>query len=1248
MHLFDLFVRHPVKVAVGVLLLVLFGLVSLFKLPKQLTPEVITPTVTVSTSWPGANPQEIEREIIQPQEDQLRNVEGVIKMSSECSRSNGRISLQFPVGTDLQEALLKVNSRVQQISSYPPNARKPVIYTRELTDRPIAYIALMVKPPTTAELTQFQQEHPHLSQLIEPAKIARNPGLRGFRLRNLESQLEDHPQLGQLIPPNPDLRKRSRFAEEVIETRLERVPGVIDVDISGELREEVQVVVNPQRLSAHHVTIQQVRTLLQAENKNTSGGTFSEGNRRESVRTLGQFHSVEDIEKLVLENHEGEHVLLKDVADVRIDFRKAEHLSRRYGTTSVTFRVQKADGTNVLNVMDALKKAISELNEGILRDEGLVLYQYYDETEYIHSAIGLVQQNIFLGGSLTMIILFLFLSPTAHTLLTIPLIAVTAVSAAYLSPWYFLLTIALIVVVGLKAGRSALIVGLAIPVSIVGTFLFLKFFGRTLNVISLAGLAFAVGMLVDNAVVIMENIHRHWQMGKSPRTAAVDGASQVAGAVLASTLTTVAVFLPVIFVEEVAGQLFRDIAIAVSSAVGLSLCVSYTLIPALAARMYRENNTNSLSKEHCVTTFEEKTHSPISRNETAIPSNSLPSTSLGSSHQETNGSQAGHQAPIRSSTETESVSSRSAKSTRLLSWLDALGEKFVSMILNLNRFLLQSTVRSCLTVSIMLLLAFSLTWMFWPSVDYLPTGSKNYLFASLYPPPGYNLEKLDEMGCEVEDFLQPHWDLDPDDPEVETAEYPPISYYFFLVRGSGVLMGVRAHDGSRILELKPLLKKLGRQFPGTSVSVRQVSIFDRSRSGGRSISLEVRGPQLERLIELGKQIQDQIPLILPDAQVSANPSLDLANPEVHVTPRSIAASEQQMDTAELGYAVDALIDGAYAGDFYLEGSRIDITILGEEAAQFHSQDLKLLPIATAERDVTTLGALAHIQLRSGPQEIARRERQRAITLQIDVPDEMPLQSAIETLSREVVHPLTTQGELKGGYSIALSGTADKLEATWLSLKWNLLLSLAITYLLMAALFESWLYPLVIILSVPLGAVGGILGLRLLNLFVHQPLDMLTMLGFVILIGTVVNNAILIVHQSLQFLRAGSHSIEEALLESVRTRIRPVMMTTLTTVLGLLPLVLFPGAGSELYRGVGSVVLGGLVVSTLFTLILIPIFFSLTMKGTSRMAQLGREGHRIKTAEEPPVPTYSPEEPQYPEPAETKEAPVISTGERIQS
>ena len=392
------------------------------------------------------------------------------------------------------------------------------------------------------------------------------------------------------------------------------------------------------------------------------------------------------------------------------------------------------------------------------------------------------------------------------------------------------------------------------------------------------------------------------------------------------------------------------------------------------------------------------------------------------------------------------------------------------------------------------------------------------------------------------------------------------------------------------------------EFPGTFFNVSQSSLFGRGLSGGRSIDVEIVGPELEKLVGIGGKILGQVRQQFPETtQVRPRPSLDLSNPELHVVRKPEQGTELGISNVELGFVVSTLVDGAYIADYFLGGEKIDLVLRGSESYSGHSQDLESQYIATRNaRTPVRLDALADVKLSAGPDQILRRERQRAVTIEVTPSPEISLEAAINRLRNEIIAPLEEDGTIGPEYQVNLSGTADKLVQTWDSLRWNFLLALLITYLLMAALFESWLYPLVIIVSVPLGAVGGIIGLRLLGVYIHmiggrpQSLDVLTMLGFVILVGTVVNNAILLVHQSLNLMRVDQMDSVSASLESIRTRIRPIFMTTLTTVFWLAPLVFFPGAGSELYRGIGSVILGGLVVSTVFTLVMIPALFSLVI------------------------------------------------------
>ncbi len=1158
MSLVEAFVRNPVKVAVGVLLVTLFGLIALMRMPMQLTPEVETPTITITTRWPGASPQEVEQEIIVEQEEQLKGVEGARKLSSESADSLGTITIEFNVGTDMSEALLKVNSRLQQVPEYPEDADQPVITTANTSSRPIAWFILSALPPEDGQIAAFEAAHPELRESLERVRAADNVGLKMLRLRNLAEQ---HPSVRELLPPEDlDVTQYRRFAEDEIESRFERVSGVSQSNVIGGLEEELQVIVDPEQLAARQLTLAEVRNVLQRQNTDTSAGDFWAEKRRWVVRVLGEFHTPEQVENQLLAVNGDSPVFVRDVAEVRLGFKKPDGLVRRFGESSIAINCVRDTGANVLEVMDGLREVNQMLNRDILKPRGLMLTQVSDETDYINSSVDLVQQNIFIGGALTMVVLMAFLHMGRRTLIVAPLIVASAVAAAYVSPWLFVVCLALVVGSGFWFARGALVVGLAIPISIVGTFLILGALGRSLNVISLAGLAFAVGMLVDNAVVVLENIYRRFSLGESPLTAAVRGTQEVWGAVVSSTLTTIAVFLPVVFVEEVAGQLFRDIALAISAAVALSLCVSVTVIPTASARLFKRSDRGEIDGK----------------------------SSRGSISAA--GGVPGERATIRAA---------------------ASGEErrrfpLAPLIVGVNAWILKSTIRKLATVATLVGVAVGVSWLLWPKVEYLPTGNRNLVFGIVIPPPGYNLDQLMSLGEQIETDLKPYWDVDRTT-AFDELDAPAIRDFFFVVRGRSVFLGVRAVDPTRTGELVPLVARVAGQLPGAFAVAKQASLFESGLTSGRTIDVEITGPEIERLVALGQKFFTprafggfEIMGFYEGIQARPVPSLDLSSPEVHVAPKLLQAAQMQMSAAELGFTVNALVDGAYVSDYYLGGKKIDLTLIGERKYTDQTHMIGAVPVATPLGQLVPLNALADVEISSGPEQVNHRERMRAITIEVSPPPDVPLADAMRRVEQEIVVPLRESGELKGGYRVTLSGTADKLSETWQALRSNVLLALLITYLLMAALFESWLYPLVIIFSVPLGAAGGVLGLAILNLFVLQPLDVLTMLGFVVLIGTVVNNPILIVHQSLNHLREQDMSAEQAILESIETRIRPILMTTTTTVLGLTPLVLFPGAGSELYRGIGSVVLGGLVVSTVFTLVLVPVLFSLLLSGRRKI------------------------------------------------
>jgi HAE1 family hydrophobic/amphiphilic exporter-1 len=653
-------------------------------------------------------------------------------------------------------------------------------------------------------------------------------------------------------------------------------------------------------------------------------------------------------------------------------------------------------------------------------------------------------------------------------------------------------------------------------------------------------------MVVDNSIVVLENIYRHRQMGKALFAAAREGAAEVWGAVLASTLTTVAVFVPVIFIQDEAGQLFGDIAVAISCSVVLSLVVSMTVIPSLSARILRTAAEGS-------------------------------------------------------------DGTGEAKGVHNLWGLTAVASR-ANAFMEETVYRITGSTRARLAVVVGLTLsAVGLSWVLMPKTEYLPIGNNNFLFGVVLPPPGYNLDEVSELRKPYDDALRPLWESEPGSPEARTQPGGGVQGFFYVALNDRAFMGVRAREPLKVRELIPEFMKLSGRIPGAFVVINQSSIFSRGFDEGRNIDIDVTGPDLPQLLALGGEIFGKVMQAMPGAQGRPIPGLDLDNPEVRVVTHRRRASELGLSNRELGFAVSALVDGAKASDYVHEGREIDLRVMGREGDLRRTHLLEQLPIATPRGELVTLGSVADVVEMNGPVQINHRERMRAVTIRITPEDERPLEEAMDLVENDILGPMREEGRLGGLYRAHISGTADKLTQTANTLKWNFLLALVITYLLMAALFESFLYPFVIMFSVPLAAFGGFLGLAVTNLFVRQPLDVLTMLGFIILVGTVVNNAILVVHQSLNHMREDALAPREAIRAAVGNRVRPIFMSVATSVFGMLPLVLFPGAGSELYRGLGSVVVGGLVVSTIFTLILVPALFSLVLDARQSL------GRRVSAA-----------------------------------
>ena len=991
---------NPVATLVGVLLVIMFGLISLSRLPIQLTPEVEQPEITITTTWRAAAPEEVEAEIIEPQEKVLRGLPGMTELLSNARRGQGEISIKFIVGFDLQRGLVEVLNRLNRVPRYPEDADEPVLSTVGGRSRPIAWFIVKTKEGNT---------------------------------RDVQSYLD--------------------YVEEVVQTRFERVRGVALSEVRGGRKREVRVTFDAYKAASLGVEFPVAARLI-GGNENISAGTVDVGKRRYTVRFAGAFKPT-TMGELVLEWRDGRPVLLRDFAeiDVRMEDRRSFVITK--GTPAIAVNAHREAGVNVLEVMRGLQEAMAELAEGPLARARLSIEQVYDETIYIERSIEMLRNNLGLGIVLAVCVL-----------------------------WWFL-----------RRFRATLMVAMSIPLSLGAAFMVLDFTGHTLNIISLAGLAFAVGMVLDAAIVVLENIVRLRERGEKGERAALVGATQVWGALLASTATTVAIFLPVVFLKDESGQLFADLALTITGAVTVSLLVAITVIPTAANQWL----------------------------------------------------------------------TRLQLRDRHANWWQA-GTRVIMTITN-------TRLRRAVWIGVLISFPLLMTWLLIPKADYLPEGNRNLVFAFILPPPGVNMDHIEkEMGQVIADRMTPY---------LKGEKHPKIKHYFFVAFPAGVFMGARAEDDRHANDLLPAINEAIYGFPDTLAFARRASLFG-GFAGGRSIDMNLQGRDMETLLKAATAAFVTAQQALPGGTVRPLPGLELAEPELRLVPNERRIAEAGWDRNIMAGVSRALGDGLFVGDYFDGEERLDIIVRSQLWST--PEELGAIPMATPKGGVLPVAELADIVRTAGPDQIRRLDRRRTVTLEIRPPDGLSLEEALDVLRSKVAPAV--ESLLPEDGAIRYSGTADKLEVALQNMGGSFLLAVAILYLLMSALFRSFKDSLLVLLALPLATVGGVVSLRLVNLATFQPMDLLTMIGFIILLGIVVNNAILLVHQTRAAEREGLPRYQ-AVEQAVGLRLRPILMTTLTTIFGMLPLVLIPGPGTELYRGLGAVIVGGMAVSTVFTLILLP-------------------------------------------------------------
>ncbi|MEL7009472.1 MAG: efflux RND transporter permease subunit [Cyanobacteria bacterium J06588_4] len=884
----------------------------------------------------------------------------------------------------------------------------------------------------------------------------------------------------------PDDNHYRDLVDDVVVPRFRQVQGVGQFSISGGREREVEVIVNPKALASRNLTIGDVATTLRNNNRDIRGGPLVLGRREYRVRTVSRIQDVKQLEGFVLRRDESGTVYLGDVAQARFGRAIQDRALIRDNEPAVAVGIVRQVGGNVPEISAGIREALVDLEARFDREgEGVTFDITYDENDYINDSIAFVRGNLIIGAILAALILTLFLGSL----------------------------------------RTVGVIAIAIPTTLITVFIVFYLLGRTLNVISLAGLAFAVGMVVDNAIVVLENVFTHMQQDKTPMKAAIDGTQEVGGAMLASTLTTVAVFAPIVLVTGEAGQLFFDIGIALSASVLFSLFAALTLIPMLAGLFLKRTEADGMLSggEYRGGNWLERT-----------------------------------------------VYKTSGVFRHFEGKLENILLKTVRWSLGTGRL-----KRRLIVLALPIILLFS-SFQLLPPADYLPQGNRNLVLWLAEPFPGTSIPQAIEQSQAPRDFI---------------SQQPEIMRTLYVHRsGFRAILGFVEPElatGNNLDSLVNRLRQAGTNFPGYRflVPIRS-SIF---QDPGKEFEVQIIGEDLAELDRIQQQITPQIRQLEGIQNVRAN--FVTGAPELQVIPNRERLAEAGLSESEIGDMVQAALGGLRASEF-VDGKReLDVSVELRDAFVETPEQLRQLAIYNGSGQRVQLADVAQVLETTGADTINHVDLERSITLTASVSSEAPLGALVDRTEQEILAPLRQQ--LPAGFRVELAGSADVLAETLLQLGATFLLSLVITYLLLVALYRSFIYPLLIMATVPMGMTGALLSLVIANSIpgVVVSLDMITGLGFVILTGVVVNNAILLVDRALQ-LQAEGMEYDASLYYAVGDRLRPIFMSAGTSVLGMLPLAVLPGKGAELYQGLGIALTGGLALSTFLTPTVIPALMGL--------------------------------------------------------
>lgn len=872
-----------------------------------------------------------------------------------------------------------------------------------------------------------------------------------------------------------DVGQLQELAEDDIKPALERIPGVASVTLTGGLTREVRIEVDPVKLQNYGLTMSQVVAVLRADNFNMSAGTTGNGSRSYFVRCLQEFESVDDIRNVTILTATGQGVRIGDIAEVTDGYADVEQYTRMNRKPSIGIHILKQSDANTVIVSRQVREELEKLRKTL--PGNIEIGVVYDQADIINMSITNLERVMLEGALLAMLILFFFLR-------SIP---------------------------------STLAIATSIPLSIVVTFVLMYFNNMTVNLLSLGGLALGIGRMVDDSIVVLESIFRHRQKGKTPLQAAIDGASEVGNAVMAATFTTVAVFLPIMFVEGLAAILFKPLALTVSFAILSSLAVALTVIPLLSSRMLVSEIVHEVHVE--------------GRGLKTLPA-------------------------------------------RFAQFIDSLGEWYRGVI----NWALGHRKTVVVTVIVLMIASGALVPLI--GAEFLPSMDAGQISITIETDKGSKLEETDRVTRQVEKIL---------------AGIPETNYIFTSVGATGSMMSLSGGQDNATIRLMlknkserersttAIAEEIRRKLtaiPGARFKVTEANPMTQGMNTTSGIEIQIKGDDLDELRRLSNQVLNIVRSV-PGTR-EANAALTEGKPEIQIIVDRDRAASYGLTPYQVASAVQASVQGTVATRYRVEGDEVDVRVRYKPAAREDITDIDRIMITTATGLQVPLKQLAAIKVATGPVSITRLDQVRTASVTAELSGERDLGSVVNDIKKR-----TDRLALPEGYSIEFTGQNEMMRESFQSLTFALLLAVFLVYAVMAIQYESFFVPFVIMFSVPTCFIGVVAGLALTG----KPFSIPAFIGVIMLVGIAVSNAIVLVDY-IKTLRERGMERDQAIAEAGAVRLRPVLMTALATILALLPLAFGRGEGGENQAPLAIVVVGGLLASTVITLVLVPVVYSI--------------------------------------------------------